>query len=371
MKEFTVTPWEVSGEIDYEKLIKEFGTQRITDALFKKIEKLAGELHPMLRRRIFFSHRDLDWVLNEYEKGNKFFLYTGRGPSGHTHLGHIMPWILTKWLQDKFDAELWFQMTDDEKFYFKESLELETTNKLAYENALDVIALGFDPKKTFIFSDIDYAKTLYRQAAKVAKKITFSTVKAVFGFSNNSNVGQIFFTSMQAVPAFLPCVLKGRKMPCLIPHGIDQDAHFRIARDVIPKLGFYKPAAIHCGFLPGLKRGGKMSASEENSAIFTTDSEEQVRNKVANAFTGGRDSIKEQREKGANPDICNVYAYYYNLFMWDDKELMDLRNRCKSGKILCGECKQILTERINKFLKEHQKKREEARKSLNKFILKD
>lgn len=369
--QFVVTPWEVKGKIDYTKLIEDFGTEALNQETLNRIKKHAGELHPLLLRKTFFSHRDLNWILDEFEKENKFFLYTGRGPSGDTHLGHLLPWILTKWFQDKFDVELWFQLTDDEKFYFKQNLTVEETNELAYENALDIIALGFDPKKTFIFSDFDYSKTMYRLAAKVAKKITFSTTKAVFGFSNDSNIGQIFFTSMQAVPAFLPSVLKGKNIPCLIPHAIDQDPHFRVARDVLPKLGYYKPAAIHSIFLPGLKEGGKMSASLEGSAIFTTDSPKDVKKKVFNAFTGGKVSAQEQRKQGANPDICNVFDYYYHLFMWDNKELSELIEKCVNGDILCGECKKILLEKINKFLGEHQRKREEARDRLEEFVIRD
>ena len=82
MTKAIVTPWEVKGDIDYDKLIKEFGTQKLDDKLLKRIEKLAGGLNHMLRRGIYFSHRDLNWLLDEYEKGNKFYLYTGRAPSG-------------------------------------------------------------------------------------------------------------------------------------------------------------------------------------------------------------------------------------------------------------------------------------------------
>lgn len=44
------------------------------------------------------------------------------------------------------------QLTDDEKFLFKENLGLKETQRLAFENAKDVIACGFDADKTFIFS---------------------------------------------------------------------------------------------------------------------------------------------------------------------------------------------------------------------------
>ncbi|MDH5788533.1 MAG: tryptophan--tRNA ligase, partial [Candidatus Bathyarchaeota archaeon] len=140
-----VTPWEVRGKVDYERLIREFGTQPLTDGLLERIVKLTGEFHPQLRRKLFFSHRDLDTTLDLYEKGVKFVLYTGRGPSGPVHIGHLIPWIFTKYLQDKFKTRLYFQMTDDEKFVIEEDLKLEETTHFAYENSLDLIALGFKP----------------------------------------------------------------------------------------------------------------------------------------------------------------------------------------------------------------------------------
>ncbi len=374
MAEFIVTPWEVKGNVDYDKLVKDFGTEKIDDKLLKRIQKHTEQLHHFLRRKIFFSHRDMNWLLDEYEKGNKFYLYTGRGPSGRTHVGHLIPWIFTKWLQDKFDVELWFQMTDDEKFLFKEQLSLEEANKLAYENALDVIALGFKPKKTFIFSDIDYAKTLYKQGLRVAKKLTLSTAKAVFGFKNEDNVGQIFFTSIQSVPAFLPSVLKGKNIPCLIPYAIDQDAHFRVCRDILPKLGYYKPAAIHCRFLPGLagmSEDGKMSSSEESTCVFTTDTPEQVERKIMKyAFSGGARNVEEHRKFGGNPDV-DVSYQWLTFFEESDEKLKKIYDDYKSGAMLTGELKQILIDKLNGFLKDFQEKREKAKDHLEEFILKD
>jgi len=325
----------------------------------------------MLRRDIFFSHRDLDWILNKYENGEKFFLYTGRGPSGHTHLGHLIPWIFTKWLQDKFDAELYFQVTDDEKFLVKPKLSLKDTMNYAYDNILDIIAVGFDPKKTHIFTDVEYAKTQYKLAIKIAKHVTFSTAKAVFGFKNSSNIGIIFFPAIQAVPCFLPSVLKEKNIPCLIPAAIDQDPYWRIARDIAPKLGFYKPAQIHSKFIPGLGPGSKMSASDPNTAIFTTDTPEVIEKKVMNAFTGQRETAELQRKYGGNPEICSICQYYYFLFEEDDKKVEEIFEGEKSGKLLAGEHKKDLAERVIKFIEEHQKKREKAKDQVEKFMLRD
>lgn len=370
--EMIVTPWEVKGHIDYDKLIKQFGTKHLTPELLKRLEKHTGQLNFMLTRKIFFSHRDFDWLLDKMEKGEKFVLYTGRGPSGDTHIGHIIPWLMCKWLQDKFDTELYFQLTDDEKFLHDPDLTLEETNKFAYENALDVIALGFDPEKTHLIINTEHSKALYKIAIKVAKLTTFSTAKSVFGFDNSSNIGISFFPAMQAAPCFLPSVLHGKKVPVLIPAAIDQDPYWRITRDVADRLGYYKPAAIHNTFLPGLKGpDSKMSASIPDSAIFTTDTPEAARKKIMKSFSGGAASLQEHKEKGGVPEIDTACQYLFYMFEPDDAKVKEIFDGYRSGAITTGDVKELLAKRVAAFLVEHQKKREHAKKMIDKFMLKD
>ena len=45
--------------------------------------------------------------------------------------------------------------------------------------------------------------------------------------------------------------------------------------------------------------GGKMSASDPNSAIFVTDTAKQIKTKINKyAFSGGCATVEEHREKG-------------------------------------------------------------------------
>jgi len=364
-----VTPWKVSGDVDYTKLIEQFGTSPMTQSLLDRLERHAGRLHLQLRRGIFFSHRDLDWWLDTYEKGRRVGLYTGRGPSGPVHLGHLLPWFFTKYLQDAFDAELYFQMTDDEKFLIHPELSLDDTLGYTYDNALDLIATGLDPEKTHIISDVKSIGQLYRLALRVAKHVTFSTIKAIFGLTESDNIGIIWFPAIQATPCFIQSVQEGRNVAVLIPAAIDQDPYWRMTRDIAERLRFYKPAQIHAKFLPGLGRGGKMSASMPETAIFTIDQPDVAAKKVMGAFTGGKPTVKEQRELGGNPSICTIYAYYYFLFEEDDEKLADLEQDCRSGTIICGECKARLAEVVKRFLIDFQKKRERAREVLDQFLL--
>jgi tryptophanyl-tRNA synthetase len=60
-----------------------------------------------------------------------------------------------RWLQDVFDVPLVIQLTDDEKTLWKD-IKVEDAIKLSYENTKDIIAVGFDVEKTFIFSDLEF-----------------------------------------------------------------------------------------------------------------------------------------------------------------------------------------------------------------------
>ncbi len=365
---FTITPWEVEGDIDYNKLIEKFGTFAINEEIIEKIEKITGEVHPFLKNRYFFSHRDLDWILEEYQKGNKFYLYTGRGPSGPIHLGHLMPWLFTKYLQDKFDVKLIFQITDDEKFLFSDNKDLKTINKITYENVLDIIAIGFNPNKTKIIIDTKHINYLYPLSIEIAKRITFSTAKAVFGFSSSSNIGMVGFPPIQSAPCFLPTVIEKKLTPVLIPAAIDQDPYWRITRDIAEKMGYYKPAQIHSKFIPGLINNEKMSSSKPETALFTIDEPEEIEKKVKNTFTGGQPTVALQRKLGGNADICPVYGYLKYLFD-SEHESNERYSDCKGGNLLCGECKGDLIKKVKPFMNDIQIKRERAKNVIEEFMI--
>ena len=363
---FEVTPWKVEGAVDYDRLIKKFGTQEITDVILEKIQSFTGQLHPLLEHRFFFSHRDLDWILNKYEKDEKFYLYTGRGPSGMVHLGHLMPWFLTKHLQDKFDSNLLFQITDDEKFLFGNKT-MDEINKNVYENILDIIAIGFKKSRTKIIVNSRHIKHLYSNSLEIAKRITFSTAKSVFGFTNSTNVGMIGFPPLQAVPCFLPTIIEGKPTPVLIPAAIDQDPYWRLTRDIAEKIGFYKPAQIHSKFLPSLQTTGKMSSSNPETALFTTDEPKIIEEKVSNAFTGGQPTTALQKKLGGNPGICSVFSYL--KFLFDTSRESNQRElRCRSGNLLCGECKHDLSNHSTTFIAMFQERRQKAKDLVPEYM---
>ena len=386
-EEMVVNAFEVKGKIDYNKLVDNFGSKLIDPELLKRIERLTvGRgtvpfLHRFLRRDIFFSHRDMAKICDCLENDKPFYLYTGRGPSsGAMHLGHLVPFLFTKWLQQAFQCPLVIQMTDDEKFLFKGVYDDEQGDNLDYfaqltiENAKDIIACGFIPEKTFIFSDLRYVGRMYPTIVRIWKAVTNNTINGIFGFDGSCNIGKIAFPAIQAAPSFpssFPIVLGTSKevanMACLIPCAIDQDPYFRMTRDIahklVPKshpLGG-KPALIHSKFFPPLQGAdGKMSSSDETSAVFLTDSTEMIERKIKEyAFSGGRDTKKLQEELGANLTV-DVSYQWLRFFLEDDEELEKIGKDYSTGS---GEfwntskVKARLVEVLQVIVEEHQAKR--------------
>lgn len=301
--------------------------------MLARFEKITGKKpHRWLRRGIFFSHRDMHTALNLYEQGKPFYLYTGRGPSSEAmHLGHLIPFMFCKWLQDVFNVPLVIQLTDDEKALWK-NIKIEDAIKLSYENSKDIISCGFDKNKTFLFSNLEHVgnnPAFYQNMIRIQKCVTFNQIKGIFGFDDSDPVGKISFPPTQAAPAFsstFPFIFSNEKVQCLIPCAIDQDPYFRMSRDVAPKIGFPKPALLHSIFFPALQGSKtKMSASDVNSAIFLTDTPKQIKNKInKHAFSGGQVTVEEHRKFGGNCEIDTSYQWL-RFFLEDDDKLEKIR----------------------------------------------
>ncbi|OJJ38733.1 hypothetical protein ASPWEDRAFT_36423 [Aspergillus wentii DTO 134E9] len=385
-----INPWDVQAgqdadgnalAFDYVKISQKWATKLIDEDLLQRFERLTGHKpHRWLRRGLFFSHRDFDKILDKYEYGEPFFLYTGRGPSSDAlHLGHTIPFSFTKWLQDVFDVPLVIMLTDDEKALFKEKLSFEETHKFALQNAKDIIACGFDQKKTFIYSDLEYMGGHFMTNIwEFSKLITFNQVRGAFGFNESTNIGRIMFPAAQCAAAFAtsyphiwtdnPDPLADRskaiaKIQCLIPMAIDQDPYFRLLRDNSQRMRFPspKPALIHSKFLTALQgAGGKMSASDANSAIFMSDTPNQIKNKINKyAFSGGRDTVEEHRKLGGIPEV-DVSFQYISYFEEDDAKLKEIEDSYRKGDLLTGELKKMAITLLQGYVKDFQERRKEV-----------
>lgn len=370
-------------EIDYQKLINHFGCSGLTEELKQKFETVSGKkMHALLRRDIFFAHRDFHVFLKAVEEKKPHYLYTGRGPSTDSmHLGHLLPFIFCKYLQDVFDCPMVIQITDDEKYFYQQTQtdkhkpnDLDWFSNIAIENIKDIIACGFNPEKTFIFRDTDYIQYMYPNICRLQRHITYSQIKGIFGLDGSENTGKVAYPAIQAVPCMsstFPHIFGDKNNAvCLIPCGIDQDPYFRMTRDIAQRLKFPKPTGIYSKFFPALQGfDGKMSSSDPSSAIFLTDTPNQIKNKINKyAFSGGQANIEDHRKMGANLDV-DVPYHYLRFFLEDDEQLADIGSKYGKGEMLTSEIKGTLISLLQKIVGDHQAARKNVTMEIvNQFM---
>lgn len=360
-----ITVDTVEGEVNYEKEMQEFGIERI-DAYLKQMKNL----DVLYRRGIVLGHRDFGRIFDAIKSKKPFAVLTGFNPSGPLHIGNLMILKEALFLQ-KNGADVFFVISNDETYVFRKTETLEMATKNAYEYVIpDIIALGFDPKKTKIFVSTELAK-LYELAVKISTKTTFSVIKAIFGFTNETNPGQIFYSIMQSAHILFPQLKEyGGPKPTVVNIGIDQDPYMRLVRDIADKLDFIKPSSTYHKFMPGLL-GGKMSGSKPETCIYLTDTLEVAEKKIMRAFSGGAKTLEEHKKYGGNPDVDVACQYLYFMFEEDDGKIKQIFSDFRNGKITSGEVKKYLADKVKKFLSEHQKKREKAKNQIEKFMLKN
>lgn len=367
----SVSPWEVKGNIDYEKLIKEFGLsplRQLPDVFEKNI---------LFRRKIVFAHRDIQQILESIKNKKRFVMMTGLMPTGKFHLGHMLVAQQMVFYQS-LGARVYIAVADLEA-YNTRGQSLEDSRKIAIEEYIEnYIALGLKPENCEIYfqsersRDSKKSNAYYRLQNLLSRYSTFNEVKAIYG---DISPGKMFAALLQASDMLHPQLKEFEgSVPVIVPVGIDQDPHLRLARDISQRIKspkFIQLSSTYHLFMPGLK-GGKMSSSDPSSFIAMTDSPKEVEHKIRKyAFSGGQKSIEEHRKLGGNPEVDVSFQYLRMFFEPDDEKLQRIYEGYKSGVMLTSELKEILIGKINAFLKEHQKKKKLAEKQIGKFLLKD
>ncbi len=361
-------PWEVSGDINYKKLVKEFGITPLKDLpdVFKK--------DILFRRNIVFAARDIGRIINCIKDKKKFVVMTGLMPTGKFHIGHSLV-IMQAIFYQKLGATVYIAVADVEA-YNARNQSLEKSREIAKDYLINYFALGLNPKKTIVYfqsgrsSDSKESNAYYRLQNLFANHVTFNEFKGVYG---DITPGKMLSSLIQASDMYHPQLPEFEGItPTIIPVGIDQDPHIRLARNIARRFNkrFYDISSSYNLFLPGLK-GGKMSASDPNSYISFDDSPSEVKNKINKyAFSGGQKTLEEHRKKGGNPDVDVPFKYLKYLFEESDEKLKQLEEDYRSGKLLTGELKKYTIDKINEFLKKHQERRKAAKSKISKFILK-
>jgi tryptophanyl-tRNA synthetase len=223
--EARLDPWSSSIQIeDYERLIRDFGLERFDPK---------GLPHPsrIFRRGVVFAHRGFDYVKRAIDGKMPFAILSGLMPSGPFHLGKKMVLDQVLYFQS-LGADIFLLVADIEA-YATRNVPFEKAREYAIENyILYYIALGLKPDHCQIY--LQSKRTAVKDIGyTMGKKVNWSTMKAIYGFGDQTNMAHVFSPLVQ-VGDILHVQLEkyGGPRPTVVPVGVDQDPHIRLTRDI-------------------------------------------------------------------------------------------------------------------------------------------
>jgi len=359
-------PWGSSSIKDYSRLQSEFGIEPVAPLLprFKRPSH-------HLSRGIDFGQRDLSRVLDAMDNNRPYAVMSGIKPTGDFHLGTKMTADDMVYFQSLSTKAMVFYAVADVEAYADNGLSFEQTAKIATRNVADILALGLDPERAVVYLQSEELRVM-RLGTVFSKGVTNNMLKAIYG---ERQIGLYMAALFQAGDILMPQLPElGGPKPVLVPVGADQDPHIRLARDLAAKYhedyGFIPPSSVYHRLMLGLSGSDKMSKRAAASLLTLDDPPKDASHKISTAFTGGRDTVEEQRRLGGRPDICPVFDLYRFHFAKDDGHVEKVHDECAEGVRLCGECKQEANGLVKAFLEAHHKKRDSMMKDARDLMAK-
>ena len=300
-------------------------------------------------------------------------ILSGMQPSGKLHLGNYFG-ALKNWvsLQDEF--ECFFFIAD---WHALSSL-YEGPGRIkdfSFEVAIDWLSAGLDPEKSTMFlqSDIPEHAELHLILSMIVpvpwleRNPTYKEKQDEVKNVDMSSYGFLGYPVLQTADIVL-------YKADYVPVGIDQAPHLELSREIVRRFNkLYKKVFIEPGAkisdipkLSGLD-GRKMSKTYDN-AIFLSDGEKEIGKKVKSMLT---DPARARRDDPGDPDVCNLYPFHK---IYSPKAMQDeIASDCRTAKIGCGDCKNMLSKTMVEGMKPIMEKRQEflARPDAVKEILRD
>ncbi|KKQ36316.1 MAG: Tyrosine-tRNA ligase [candidate division WS6 bacterium GW2011_GWA2_37_6] len=293
-----------------EKLVGKSITEVLTKEQVEQIYQNSGlvELTPELKEKIeliksiatnggeIVGEEELPSILRSNEK---LYTYDGFEPSGQMHIaqGIIRAINTNKMIKAGFTFRMWVA---DWFGYLNNKMDgdmekIQIVGKYFIE-IWKAAGMDLDHVEFLWTSDFIGKKEYWETVMRVAKHTTLKRMlrtTEIMGRKENDELSaaQIIYPCMQFTDIF-------KVMKCQVTQlGLDQRKVNMLARELGPELGFWKPVVVSHGLLKGLNKpvegkmdateraiAMKMSKSKPDTAIFMTDTKEDVERKIQKAY---------------------------------------------------------------------------------------
>ena len=316
--------------------------------------------HPYMETGQLVGSRDADLFLQALTDGQRCKVMAAMSTDGPMHLGNGALVNLLRYFQ-ALGAEIVIGFRD-------ESDDRNRARKMMLERLLTMAAAGLDLHKTDAYLQPDRS-AIVETAFALGQAIPLSVLNSALGLRLNSSVTDTFRPLLRLADILHQQQAEyGGPGRTLVVDGIGGDVYVRMARNVAEGFGFVKPSALYLRMVRSLttyEDPGTGSAVEvmtnavPQGRVAYDDGPEEIRRRIGRAYTGGRRTLAEQRAQGGNPDprVCAVASLHAFYATPDADGYANLQRRCRSGGLLCGDCKAMATDGLLEYLAGHRQAR--------------
>lgn len=295
---------------------------------------------------------------------NKKRILTGDRTTGKLHIGHYVGSLKNRvMLQNEYDT---FIILADVQALTTHFDTPENLKKYTMEVALDNLSVGLDPEVSTIFiqsmvpqiAELTMFYSMFTSVNVLRHNPTIKSEALQYGYED-LNYGFLGYPISQAADITF-CKAD------VIPGGEDQLPHIELTRKIVRRFNtlykpvFKEPEAIlsDCPRLCGIDGNAKMGKSL-NNAIYLSDSEAEVNEKIKSALTdANRISLKDK----GDPEVCAVYKYHC---VFNKGDCANINEMCRNAQIGCVACKKRLAQSLNETLTPIREKRNYYENNLN------
>ncbi len=285
-------------------------------------------------------------------------ILSGMQPSGKLHIGNLLG-ALNKWVAMQEEYDCYYFVAD----WHALSTSYEDTHEIKdniFNMLVDWLAAGVDPEKATIFiqSRIPEHAVLYLLLGMITpvswleRNPTYKEKMVEITGKDLATYGFLGYPVLQAADIL---IYKAN----LVPVGIDQLPHLELTREVARRFNFiYKkdvfvePDALMSNVLKLLGTDNRKMSKSYGNAIMMADTPEEIKKKVSTMVT---DPQRVRRNDPGDPDVCNVFSFH-KIFT-PEGETANICAACKKAEIGCTDCKAILAENLNRYLRPMQERR--------------
>ena len=271
---------------------------------------------------------------------------SGMQPSGRVHLGNWMG-SLSNWkkLQDQYEPYFFIADWHAISTNYRDTGEIKTFSK---EMLIDWLSVGLDPNQSTLFlqskvpahAELHLLLSMMVPLPWLERNPTYKDQQQQLAHRDLSTYGFLGYPVLQAADILI-------YRAHFVPVGMDQLPHLELTREIARRFNsfyqvvFPEPEALLTETPKMLGTDGRKMSKSYNNAIYLSDKEETLREKIRTMVT---DPQRVRRNDPGNPDVCPVFTFH--KIYSSQETIKEVAEGCRTASIGCLDCKKLVTDQL-------------------------